>query len=235
MGKIRWCATALAVFVVCSGSAMGEESRVPSAAIAEIFRSGVGEWCYNQVGEITDTLKADYLDFAVAQAKLAQAKYGIPGAVMAAMAIHESGYGRTRLAILANNVLAFKYPSNVHWRFDRPKFDLWCQPDWDTPREYIHFGSKEAAFDYVAKVFASRPDLPYAAITKKYQDAVASGTEPKSAAKLWLREIVKKYTEGKDYVPLVEGYIENPLGMDSPHAEDTLWARIPFVPHRASR
>ena len=162
------------------------------------------------------------------QARIAQAKYGVPGAVLAAMAIHESGYGRTRLAILANNVLAFKYPNNVQWRFGRPRFELWCQPAWDTPKEYINFGSKEAAFDYVARVLSSRPDLPYAAITKKYKDAIASGTNPKSAAELWLREIAKKYTEGENYVPIVEGYIENPLGLDSPRAEESLWARVPL-------
>jgi hypothetical protein len=102
----------------------------------------------------------------VESAKRPQAKYGVPGAILAGMAIHESGYGRTRLAILSNNLLSFKLPTNPNWQFGRPSFVLWCQPEGDVGNKYLLFGSKEAAFDYVAKVLADRADLPYAAITQ---------------------------------------------------------------------
>lgn len=62
MGKLIYCISALSVIYTFSEPAMADENNAPSPEVAEIFRPGVGQWCYGPVGEITDTLKADYLE-----------------------------------------------------------------------------------------------------------------------------------------------------------------------------
>jgi flagellum-specific peptidoglycan hydrolase FlgJ len=194
----------------------------------DLMRDGIGDWCYDPVGPLTKTQKQDYVDYVITQGRKVQETYGVPGALLAAMSIRESGYGRTRLSILSNNVLSFKMPKNVEWQFDRPTFELWCQPKDDQGNKYLIFGSRAAAFDYVAKVLAQRPDMKYAEITQKYRDAIANGVDGKLAATKWLEGIAKIYATDKEYVPQVLHFADNPMASDSSAANaQSLWELIP--------
>lgn len=221
---MSWLVLILAITAAFASPVVAEVKPQP----ADLMREGIGEWCYNPVSHPTETQKRDYVDFAVVQAKRAQEVYGVPGALLAAMSIRESGYGLTRLAILSNNVLSFKKPKNVQWQFGRPTFVLWCQPLTDEGNEYLLFGSKDAAFDYVAKVLAQRADLPYAKITQDYRDAIAGGADRKLAATNWLKAIAPIYAKDSEYVPAVLDYADNPMAPRStPPKGQSLWELAP--------
>lgn len=195
---------------------------------ADLLRSGTGDWCYNPIAPLTITQKADYVDFAVAEARRQEATYGVPAPILAAMSIRESGYGRTRLALLSNNILSFKRPANPQWQFGRSTFVLWCQPANDRGNQYLMFGSKAAAFDYVAKVLTERHDLPYAAITKAFREKIKAGSDHKQAALAWLSGVASIYAQDKEYVPEVLKYVENPLNPGQPASPgQSLWDRAP--------
>lgn len=194
---------------------------------AELMRPGIGDWCYSPIGKLSPTIKADYVDFIVEQAIAVQKKYNVPGAIIAGMSIQESGYGRTRLAILSNNILSFKKPSDPAWTFDRPTFVLWCQPAYDKGNNYLHFGSKAAAFDYVAKVFAERTALKvYFEATKQYKASIASGSSREQAGIAWLRQISPTYTADADYIDRVLRFVNNPLAEAQPNPDKSLWYRV---------
>lgn len=199
----------------------------PVAEPSDLMRPGIGKWCYDPVGPLSQTVRSDYVNFAVEQAKAIQAKYNVPGAIIAGMSIQESGYGRTRLSILSNNVLSFKKPTDVNWVFGRPTFVLWCQPLNDQGNGYLLFGSKAAAFDYVAKVFSERTALPYFAATKDYQAQVAAGVSRQDAGITWLKRIAPTYTADATYVDNILRYAKNPVGTGVAQPGDSLWLRIP--------
>lgn len=191
--------------------------------LVDLMRPGAGNWCYDPVGELSDTLRADFVEMVVRLAVRAQNEYGLPGTVLAAMAIQESGYGRTRLAILSNNLLSFKYPRVKDWQFGRPSFTLWCQPGYDVGNRYVLFGSKDAAFDYVARVLSQRDDIGYAAVTAEYQRSIKSGVDAQTASLTWLKKIASIYTADENYVSNVTRFINKPLGDKT---TDNLWALI---------
>ena len=192
------------------------------------MRPGVGQWCYEAVGQTTISQKQDFVSAVVDGAKRAQATYSVPGPILAAMAIHESGYGRTRLAILSNNLLSFKKPASVAWQFGRPTFVLWCQPAVDRGNEYLLFGSTQAALDYVAKVLATRLDLPYARITEGYRRALAAGMDRKAAGRAWLGAVAASYAGDPNYPRNVMRYLDNPVQPGSGAAPGrSLWDLVP--------
>jgi hypothetical protein len=215
------------IVFVSAMEAMTAANGEPAPQPVDLMRPGRGDWCYAPVGKLTETQKQDFVLGVVESAKRAQAKYGVPGAILAGMAIHESGYGRTRLAILSNNLLSFKLPTNPNWQFGRPSFVLWCQPEGDVGNKYLFFGSKEAAFDYVAKVLTERADMPYAAITKSFRDSLAAGIDPGAAAIEWLKSIASQYAEDGNYVANVLQYVDNPITPGMPASRDqSLWALV---------
>lgn len=215
---------ALSIALACfwGASSFGE---MPTKS--ELMRQGIGDWCYSPIGTITSVERRDFVNFVVEAGKKAQERYGVPGAIIAAMAIQESGYGRTRLAILSNNLLSFKMPADPAWRFGRSSFVLWCQPAYDKGNKYLHFENREAAFDYVAKVFAERQSLrTYFQATQQYKKSVSLGVDRKEAGVAWLRSIAPTYTEDRSYVDRILSYAANPEQLASPHLADSLWERI---------
>jgi flagellum-specific peptidoglycan hydrolase FlgJ len=185
------------------------------------MKIGVGDWCYDPVGPLTDTIRKEFVQFAAASAARAEGRHGVPGPILAAMSIQESGYGRTRLAVLSNNVLSYKRPKDPALSGGRPKFTLWCQPAYDVGRDYIWFGSKDAAFDYVAWSLANRPQ--YKAASDAYKAAIAAGMDRRVAGEAWLKAIAPTYTADTKYVARVLDLAANPLQAPQPQSSDSLW------------
>jgi len=92
--------------------------------------------CYGPTKPLTPELRAAFVSEIRPLATKAERDYGIPAAIFAAMAIHESGYGTTRLAIATNNLLSYKWPGPPG-PDGRAVYELSCQPRQDEGRIYV--------------------------------------------------------------------------------------------------
>jgi membrane-bound lytic murein transglycosylase B len=61
-------------------------------------------------GHPTIEEKREFIRVVSEDARQAEEEIGVPAAALVAMAIHESGFGFSRLALNANNVLGYKFP-----------------------------------------------------------------------------------------------------------------------------
>ncbi|WJH39396.1 glucosaminidase domain-containing protein [Aliirhizobium terrae] len=191
---------------------------LPTSANSEqVDRQGIGPWCYNPVRSPTSAEKVSFVEEVSAPAVDAERKWGVPAPILAAMAIVESGYGFTRIAIKSNNILAFKWPGDTI-AAGRKKFKLWCQPLEDKGNIYPAFKTRAEAIDFVASrlKFASH----YKAATVTYGVDLKNGVDRKTAARKWLRTIAPKYNwRPEQYIPDVSNMVEDPIGDGS----RTLW------------
>jgi hypothetical protein len=196
-------------------------SPLPASASDDIDRPGIGYWCYSPVRSLSVADKKAFVDDVSAAAIAAERKWRVPAPVLAAMAIIESGFGTTRLAIKSNNVLAFKWPGEKIAQ-GRQKFILWCQPPEDKGNIYPMFSARSEAIDFVA----SRLSLSeyYKEATKVYAKDIGRGIDRKSASRKWLATIAPIYNwKPAEYVPNVDRLIGDPIGDRS----RTLWSLEP--------
>lgn len=193
-----------------------------------IDRPGKGDWCYAPTRTLSRVEKASYIDELEPAASSAEAKWHVPAPVVLAMAIQESGYGTTRLAIKSNNVFAFKWPGAAVAN-GASRFVLWCQPDWDVGNSYIAFGSRAEALDFVASRL--RKSAHYAAATKTYWSDIQSGKDRKASAIAWLASIAVSYNyKPKAYVKAIVRLANDPLGDKT----QSLWDIAPAAPGSSS-
>lgn len=136
-------------------------------------------------------------------------KHGVPAAMVAGMAVIESGYGLTRIAIKSNNIFAFKWPGAELGK-GYEKFVLWCQPDWDEGNEYPAFKSRADAVDFVAWRLAT--SRHYKPATDAYRAAIKNGGDSRKAAIAWLQTIAPTYNyDGPAYVQKVSAVVQKPI------------------------
>lgn len=128
--------------------------------------------CYAPRQRLTAFLRRSFVEEMRLIAVRAERDHGVPAPILAAMAIVESGYGTTRLAIDTNNLLSFKWPFNKG-PGERPIYRLTCQPPEDQENRYIRFASRAEAVDFVASRFRISPY--YRAATARYQADLGSG------------------------------------------------------------
>lgn len=182
----------------------------PSAnADDNIDRPGKGDWCYLPMHSPTPAEQKAFVDDVAPAAVTASKKHGVPAAIIAGMAIVESGYGLTRIAIKSNNIYAFKWPgSKIGKGYE--KFVLWCQPDWDEGNVYPAFKSRADAVDFVAWRLAASDH--YKAASRKYKEAVGRGADKRKTALVWLEEIAQKYNyDPTAYVKKVSAVVRRPV------------------------
>jgi hypothetical protein len=142
-----------------------------SQAAAE---SADGWGCYDlKPGHPTASERRDFVEEVARLATTAEERYGVPAAALVAMAIAESGYGWTRLAINTNNLFAWKH-------FPGPATDgreywvLECQPD-EPGNRFVVFADRAEAVDFVARQLATSEN--YREDTERYrQDRAAEDT-----------------------------------------------------------
>jgi hypothetical protein len=199
---------------------------VPGAAQAA-GQPDLSDDCYGPTKPLTAELRAAFVAEIRPLAANAERDHGIPAPMFAAMAIHESGYGTTRLAIAANNLLSYKWPG-APGPDGRAVYELTCQPEQDKGRIYVAFRDHADAIDFVSsRLAASRY---YGAATKKYQSDLAAGEDRKDAAIAWFRAIAPTYNpyHTVDYVQTVLALADDPISR-SGHVEPavTLWTLAP--------
>ena len=122
----------------------------------------------------------------------AEKTYGVPASALAAIAIAESGYGWTRLALEANNIFAWR------WRpvtsAGRKSYVLECRQSGPNvePDRYMVFASREDAVDFVARRFTAANI--YRGHTKAYIAARVRGDSAEGAVKAWVSGIARNYS-----------------------------------------
>lgn len=150
------------------------------------------EWgCHGtKPGHPTPAERLAFIREASDLAVKAEAKHGVPASALTALAIVESGYGWTRLALEANNFFAWKSAPSA--AAGRKFFVSKCHSRAGGKNRFVIFASRADAFDFVAAKLASLPQ--YADHTKAYHAARKRGDPPDVAAKAWVAGIAKRYS-----------------------------------------
>lgn len=183
----------------------------------EVDRPGIGDWCYNPIRTPTIAEKTSFVDEVSLAAVETEVKWGVPSPIVAAMAIVESGFGTTRLALKSNNVMAFKWPGETIGR-GLGRFVLWCQPLHDKGNVYPSFETRGQAIDFVAWRLKESPH--YRAATEKFQLDLQNNIPRRTAAERWLTTIAPTYNwKPEEYISSVLGFAGDPLG----NRTSTLW------------
>lgn len=219
-----WLATALTMthrLIACL--ALLASFLIPVRPAQAVEQPDLSDDCYGPTKPLTPELRAAFVAEIRPLAANAERDHGIPAPIFAAMAIHESGYGTTRLAIAANNLLSYKWPG-PSGPDGRTVYELTCQPKEDKGRIYVVFRDHADAIDFVAgRLAAARY---YNAATKKYRMDLAAGKERKDAAIGWFKTIAPTYNpyHTDDYVRTVLALANDPISL-SDHVDPaaTLW------------
>jgi flagellum-specific peptidoglycan hydrolase FlgJ len=121
----------------------------------------------------------------------AEKKHGVPASVLAAMAIAESGYGWTRVALQANNLFGWKAGPEAIAEGSKVYLPS-CPRNRRSKTQYLAFKSRAEAFDLVAGKLATLP--AYREHTEAYNAARKRGGAIDRDAKAWLSGIAKRYS-----------------------------------------
>ena len=120
----------------------------------------------------------------------AEKKHGVPASALAAMAIAESGYGWTRVALQANNLFAWKFGSSAATE-GRKSYIPACQRPRGRERPLPCFYGQGGA-DFVAAKLATLD--AYREYTEAYKAARRRGDAAEPAVKAWLSGIASRYS-----------------------------------------
>jgi hypothetical protein len=212
-------------------------SSAVSAASAGKASPNLDDACYAPTLPLTLPLRNAFIDDIKPLAVKAEGDHGVPAAIIAAMSIKESGYGTTKLALAAHNVLSYKWNSNAG-PVGRAVFKLTCQPAGDAGNTYIVFKDRADSADFVAGMFES--SKYYKQATRDYRDAIANGQNSKSAAIAWLKKIAHSYNpyHTDQYIADVLKIADDPVNQSGKVDKTrTLWRLAPgthVVPVAAS-
>jgi hypothetical protein len=137
----------------------------------------------------------------------AEQAHGVPASALAAIAIAESGYGYTRIAINANNLFAWKFVPAAATKVREYVLD--CQRRRANAR-FAAFDSKAHAFDFVAQNLATLD--AYRQHTEAYRAARSRGVPADAAVKAWLAGVSSVYS-GKpdDFVRKITWIMNDPV------------------------
>ena len=174
------------------------------------------------VGGVTEERKRQFVESLTPLAVAASARWGIPASAIIGMAIHESGYGTTRIAHYANNLFGIKVwgpePDNA-WQLkgqpledagrvrlhkdlgpDRKIYDESARVDnW-----YRIFADYGEAVEYLAGVFLQRPR--YLPAREAYLRRLGEGWDPRDAARRYVYDIAEagyNHLGGTEYLKRV--------------------------------
>jgi uncharacterized FlgJ-related protein len=156
--------------------------------------AAAGRWgCYGtKPGHPTPEERAAFIVEASVLAVHAEKTHGVPASALAAIAIAESGYGWTRVALNANNLFAWKFvPGST------PALKAYV-PACERRRanRYAAFDSKAHAFDFVAAKLATLD--AYREHTEAYRAARKQGVAGEAAVNAWLAGVATRYSHKPD-------------------------------------
>jgi hypothetical protein len=198
----------LPALIACSAAPEAPSASQAVAEPAEVWG------CYDlKPGHPTASEQEAFVHEAARLAITAEERYGVPAAALVAMAIVESGYGWTRLALNTNNLFAWKH-------FPGPATDgrqywvLECQPD-EPGSRFVVFADRAEAVDFVARQLATSEN--YRAETERYRrdraaediraplerlglDGAAAGgaTDVVAAVNRWVQGIADPYSSNPE-------------------------------------
>lgn len=234
-GLRRLCRTVLALAAfLASGSFFHYSIESESASL---FHPIPNEDTYNgrnsnaylpAIAGVTEERKRAFVAQIAPHAVSASARWGIPASAIIGMAIHESGYGTTRIAYYANNLFGIKVwgvqPDNA-WQLkgqpleddgqgiavlldlgiDRKIYDESARADnW-----YRVFASYEEAIDYLAGEFLQKPR--YLPAAEAYRNRLAQGWNPRDASLQYVYDIAQagyNHLGGEVYRKRVGGFMD---------------------------
>jgi hypothetical protein len=157
----------------------------PAAPHASATAPAEAWGCYDlKPGHPTASEQEAFVDEVARLATSAEDRYGVPAAALVAMAIAESGYGWTRLALNTDNLFAWKhFPGSA--AEGRQYWVLECQPD-EPGTRFVVFADRAEAVDFVARQLATSDN--YRADTERYRrDRAAEAVQEPSSASAWTR------------------------------------------------
>ena len=194
----------LPALIACSAAPEAPNASQAAAESAEAWG------CYDlKPGHPTASEQRAFVEEVARLATTAEERYGVPAAALLAMAIAESGYGWTRLAINTNNLFAWKHfpgPAAEGRRY----WVLECQPDKPGSR-FVVFADRAEAVDFVARQLATSDN--YREDTERYrqdraaediraplerlglnQAALGSGADVVEAVNRWVQGVADPYS-----------------------------------------
>jgi uncharacterized FlgJ-related protein len=163
----------------------------------------------------------------------AEKSHGVPASALAAMAIAESGYGYTRIALDANNLFAWKFGSTAG-KEGRKAYVPACPLRRGIANRYVKFSNRAEAFDHVAAKLATIG--AYRKHTEAYKAARLRGESPERAVEAWLVGIGRRYSgDPKAFTTKLMRIMNNPVDPEKELAPDdtlhrlsqVLWKRNP--------
>jgi len=186
------------------------------AAFAAARRRGGGR-SGRKAAAATASEQEAFVDEVARLATRAEDRYGVPAAALVAMAIAESGYGWTRLALNTNNLFAWKHfpgPAAEGRRY----WVLECQPD-EPGTRFVVFANRAEAVDFVARHLATSNN--YRAATERYRRDRAAEAVRAPLERLGLDQAAAG--GGADVVEAVDRWVE---GVADPYSsKPELWSR----------
>jgi Mannosyl-glycoprotein endo-beta-N-acetylglucosaminidase len=190
----------------------------PAAPRASATAPGEAWGCYDlKPGHPTVSEQEAFVDELARLATRAEERYGVPAAALVAMAIAESGYGWTRLALNTNNLFAWKHfpgPAAEGRRY----WVLECQPD-EPGTRFVVFANRAEAVDFVARQLATSDN--YRADTERYRRDRAAEAVRAPLERLGLDQAAAGGSA--DVVEAVDRWVE---GVADPYSSNPqLWRR----------
>jgi len=198
----------LPALIACSSAPEAPSASQAVAEPAEVWG------CYDlKPGHPTTSEQEAFVDEVARLATTAEERYGVPAAALVAMAIVESGYGWTRLALNTNNLFAWKHFPGPATE-GRQYWVLECQPD-EPGSRFVVFADRTEAVDFVARQLATSGN--YRADTERYRRdraaediraplerlgldraAVGGGTDVVEAVNRWVQGIADPYSSNPE-------------------------------------
>jgi Mannosyl-glycoprotein endo-beta-N-acetylglucosaminidase len=205
--------------IACSAGPSPPTAPNGSAAPRASATAPAEAWgCYDlKPGHPTASEQEAFVDEVARLAIRAEDRHGVPAAALVAMAVAESGYGWTRLALNTDNLFAWKhFPGPA--AEGRQYWVLECQPD-EPGTRFVVFADRAEAVDFVARQLATSDN--YRADTERYRRDRAAKAVQGALKRLGLDQAAAG--GGADVVEAVNRWVE---GVADPYSSDpALWSR----------
>jgi uncharacterized FlgJ-related protein len=138
----------------------------------------------------------------------AEKTHRVPASALAALAIAESGYGWTRVALNANNLFAWKFVKAA--ADGRKSYLPACHLRRGINNHFVVFKSRADAFDFVAAKLATLE--AYRQYTVIYNEARNRGETLEGAVHAWLTGVARRYSHKPDeFSRKIQRIMNNPL------------------------
>jgi uncharacterized FlgJ-related protein len=175
---------------------------LPQSALAAVWG------CHGtKPGHPTPEERVAFIREASELAVKAEKAYGVPASALAALAIAESGYGWTRVAINANNLFAWKFVKAA--AEGRKSYLPACHLRRGINNHFVVFKSRADAFDFVGAKLATLE--VYRPHTEAYRDARKRGEPLEVAVHRWLAGVATRYShKPEEFTTKIQRIMNNP-------------------------